>query len=149
LEDFLNVLYKLRADELVAEKPAADKLKEFGLDKPEISWKFFARDKEVLGLLIGKKDSTDQRCYAKLTGGDTVFLLDPQTTNRATAEYRKRALWTGFDAAQVESLTISGEGTSITLRKLGGAWTIEGKPDAKVDADAVNDTLGALANLRA
>jgi hypothetical protein len=99
-----------------------------------------------LGLVIGKKDSTDQRCYAKLTNGDTVFLLDPQTTTRTMAEYRKRALWSGFDAAQVESLTISGDGAAITLHKVGGTWMLDGKP---ANAEAVNETLGALANLKA
>jgi len=146
LEDFLNVLYKLRADELVAEKPAPDKLKEYGLDKPDVMWKFFAGDKEVLGLAIGKRDSTDQRCYAKLTNGGTVFLLDPQTTNRATAEYRKRALWSGFDAAQVESLMISDIGSAVNLHKVGGTWMLDGKP---ANAEAVNEMLGALANLKA
>jgi hypothetical protein len=146
MEDYLNALYKLRADEWVAEKPKD--LKEYGLDKPEITWKFFAGDKEVLSLLIGKRDSTDQRCYAKLGNSDMVFLLEPQVTARATAEYRKRSLWTGFDAAQVDSLTISGEGGSFTLRKTAGSWQVDGKPEQKVKAETVTEMLGALANLK-
>ncbi|HLW68112.1 MAG TPA: DUF4340 domain-containing protein, partial [Gemmataceae bacterium] len=146
MEDYLNALYKLRADEWVAEKPTD--LKQYGLDKPEITWKFFAGDKEVLSLLIGKRDSTDQRSYAKLGNSDMVFLLEPQVTARATAEYRKRSLWTGFDAAQVDSLTITGESGPITLRKAAGTWQVEGKPEAKVKAEVVTEMLGALANLK-
>jgi hypothetical protein len=148
MEDFLNALYKLRADELIAEKPPAEKLKEFGLDKPEATWHFYASDKEILGLQVGKRDATGQRCYAKLLGGDIVFLLEPQVTGRATAEYRKRSLWSGFDAAQVDMLTISGESGNFVLRKNAGAWQLDGKPDQRVNQDVVTETLGALANLK-
>lgn len=146
MEDFLNNLYKLRADELVAEKPAD--LKPFGLDKPEAIWHFNTGDKEILGLALGKKDSTDQRCYAKLTNGDVVFLLEPKLTQQALAEYRKRTLWTGFDAAQIDSLTITGDGGPVVLRKIAGAWQIDGKPEAAVNQDAVTETLTAFANLK-
>src|SRR5262249_40606067 len=91
LDDFLNALLKLRADELVAEKPAD--LKPFGLDRPEASWKLFLGDREVLHLVVGGKEADGQRRYAKLGNGDLVFLLDPALTNRAAGEYRKRALW--------------------------------------------------------
>jgi hypothetical protein len=146
MEDFLSALYKLRADEWEAEKPTD--LKKYGLDKPEITWKFLVGDKEVLGLLVGKRDSTDQRCYAKLAGSDMVFLLEPSITARTTAEYRKRSLFTGFDAAQVEVLTIGGEGAPFTLRKLAGAWQVDGKPDIKIKTEAVTELLGALASLK-
>lgn len=146
MEDYLNSIYKLRAYELVAEKPAD--LKPYGLDKPEAVWRFYDGEKEVLGLLLGKKDSTDQRCYAKLANGDLVFLLEPKLTQQALAEYRKRTLWTGFDAAQVDTLTIIGEGSPLVLRKIAGSWQIDGKPDAKVNQDAVTDTVAAFSNLK-
>src|SRR5262249_11217940 len=104
LEDFDNALFKLRADELVADKPAADKLKEYGLDKPAMTWKFLAGDKEALVLVVGKRDSTDQRVYAKLGGQDLVFLLQPAVTQRATAEDRKRTVLTPFDPAHPPKL---------------------------------------------
>src|SRR5205085_8206976 len=90
LEEFVNALFKLRADEMVSEKPAPEKLKEHGLDKPEVTWRFFSGEREVLVLVIGKRDATDQRVYAKLGTGDVVFLLDPAVTGRALAEYRKK-----------------------------------------------------------
>jgi hypothetical protein len=148
LEDFVNALFKLRADELVAEKPAADKLKEYGLDKPAMTWKFLAGDKEALALIIGKRDSTDQRVYAKLGGQDLVVLLTPPVTVRATAEYRKRSLLAGFDAAQAETLAITTDAGRQVLHKVGGAWQLDGKPDAKIKQEAVTDLLGVLANLK-
>lgn len=151
LEDFINALARLRADELVAEKPAD--LKPFGLDKPEARWHFLSGDKEVLGLLVGSHEKTKSgsgpRCYAKLATGDLVFLLDPRITGRALGEYRKRTLWTGLDAAQVEALHYGRADNPFTLEKMDQTWQVVGKPDVKVKAEAVSETLAALAGLRA
>jgi hypothetical protein len=146
LEDFLNNVYKLRADEFVAEKPAD--LKPFGLDKPESVLRFMVGEKEILALSLGKKDSTDQRCYARMASSDVVFLLEPKITIQALAEYRKRTLWTGFDAAQVEVLTISGDGGPFVLRKVSGTWQMEGKPEFKVDQNIVTEAITALGGLK-
>jgi hypothetical protein len=148
LEEFVNSLYKLRADEFVSDKPTPEKLKEAGLDKPEATWHFFSGDREVLSMQIGKRDATDQRVYAKLSNSDVVFLLDASVSSRATAEYRKRALWTGFDAAQVDVVNFGGPAATQTLRKNNGAWEVAGKPDLKLKQDAVTDMVAALANLK-
>src|SRR5262249_43020629 len=42
LDDFINALARLRADELVSDKP--EDLKPYGLEKPEIRWQFFSGD---------------------------------------------------------------------------------------------------------
>jgi hypothetical protein len=149
LEEFVNAMFKLRADEFVAEKASPEKLKQYGLDKPESTWRFVAADKEALVLSIGKRDATDQRVYARLGAGDVVFYLDPTITARATAEYRKRALWTGFDASQVELLTISGPGGLFSLRKSEGGWIAAGKPEVKISQEAVTELLSSLVNLKA
>lgn len=154
LDDFVNLLARLRADELVAEKPSPDDLKRFGLDKPQAQWHFFSGDKEVLGLLLGehpplKGGGKDVRCYAKLAAGDLVFLLDAQAAGRALAEYRSRAVWSPpLDAVQVDTLRYVRGSSSFTLEKAGQGWTVAGKPELKVKADAVNDALAALAGLK-
>jgi hypothetical protein len=147
LDDFINAVARLRADEMVAEKPAD--LKPYGLDKPEAHWHFLSGTKEVLDLLIGGKDKGGRRCYAKLAGGDVVFLLDAPTTNRVLAEYRTRSVWPGpLDAAQVESVRFGYPRTPFTLVKVDNLWQVAGKPDAIVNVKAVNDALDALARLR-
>jgi hypothetical protein len=152
LDDFINGLARLRADELVADKPAD--LKPYGLDKPTAQWRFLSGDKEVLSLLIGsqppaKNGGKDARTYAKLSNGDLVFLLDPPTTKRVLAEYRSKSLWpTSLDAAQVETLRYSGTGTGFTLEKAGDQWHVADKPSAQVNPAAVSDTLAALAGLK-
>ncbi len=156
LDDFVNVVARLRADELVADKPnptPAD-LKAYGLDKPTAHWRFFAGDKEVLGLLIGnhpekKGGGQDPRCYAKLATNNLVFLLDPRTTTSVLAEYRSKTLWpTSLDAAQVETLVYKSGASSFTLEKAGQDWKVAGKPSLKVNTAAVNETLAVLAGLK-
>jgi hypothetical protein len=156
LDDFVNVLARLRADEMESDKPkpTADDLKQYGLDKPAATWRFFSGDKEVLGLLIGshpalKGGGKDKRCFAKLANSDLVFRLDPPTTAKVEAEYRSKTLWpTSLDAAQVESLRYSGNSTPFALEKLGEGWQVAGKPSVKVNMAAVNETLAALSGLK-
>jgi hypothetical protein len=146
LDDFLRGLYRLRADEIVAEKPG-DK-KPFGLDPPQLRWSFSTGDKEVLQLLVGKQK--DARVYAQLAGGELVFLLNPKVTSRALGEYRSRTIWPPLDAVQIEKLTFTyADKPPFTLQKDEKAWRVAGQFDAKVDDKAVTDTLDALADLKA
>jgi hypothetical protein len=147
LDDFVNAVARLRADELVAEKPAD--LKVYGLDRPEAVWRFQNGDKDVLNLLVGAREKGGTRCYAKLAAGSVVFLLDPQLTNRVLAEYRKRTVWPAPpDAAQVDHLRFGFASNPFELEKVEGSWKVVGKPEAKVNAQAVSDALAALSGLR-
>jgi hypothetical protein len=152
LEEFLRGLSRLRADELVADKP--DDLKPYGLDRPEVRWRLQSGDKEVLNLLVGGREKgpdgkEGERRYAKLAAGDLVFLLSPQLSARALAEYRSRTLWPPLDAVQIERLTYTQDGKSFVLEKKDNAWHAAGSPDAKVRDEAVRETLDALAGLKA
>jgi hypothetical protein len=147
LEDFLNSMAKLRADELIADKP--EDLKPFGLDKPEARWRLQYGDKEVLNLLVGNVDKEGTRRFAKLASGDVVFLLDPQLSTRSLAEYRSRTLWPPLDAVQVEKLAFGYPENPFTLEKVDNTWRVAGKPEVKVQPEAVQATLDALAGLKA
>jgi Domain of unknown function (DUF4340) len=155
LDDFINAVARLRADELVSDKP--EDLKPFGLDSPEVRWKFFTGDKEELSLLIGqleKKPGEPARVYAKLANSDIVFLLDPKLTSRVLGEYRSRKLWDPIDASQAIRLEYGSPGGDparkpFTLDMLPNAWRVDGMPGAKVNVPAINETLAALASLRA
>jgi hypothetical protein len=146
LDEFVNALAKLRADELVADKP--EDLKPYGLDSPELTWKAFDKGKEILGLSIGKTEP-DGRVYAKLDKKDEVALLDPALTTRVLAEYRKRKAWDDVDAAQVESLVISTPDRTFQFRKVGTNWVDPTAPMDRVSTPAVNELLDALAGLKA
>jgi hypothetical protein len=151
LDDLVNALARLRANELVAEKPAD--LKPYGLDKPEVRWRFLSGDKEVLGLLIGAPEKTKQgegmRRYAKLANGDLVVLLNPELSKKVVAEYRKRDIWTGLDAAQVERTSFGFSQNPFVLEKVDNNWHVAGKPAVPIKTEKVTETLDALSRLKA
>ena len=145
-----KALARLRADELVAEKPAD--LKPYGLDKPEARWRFLLGDKEVLGLLVGGYEKTKQgegqRCYAKLANGDLVFLLNPDLTKKVLGEYRSRNVFSSLDAAQVERISFEYTQNPFVLEKTDNTWHVSGKPSMTIKADKVSETLDALSRLK-
>ncbi|MCI0681177.1 MAG: DUF4340 domain-containing protein [Gemmataceae bacterium] len=147
LDDFLKDLRRLRADEIVADK---GDLKQFGLDRPQVQWTIAAGAKDVLTLLVGNPEPgkvKDARRYAKLGTSDTIFLLNAKESARALDEYRSRKPWLSLDAVQVEQLSYGGP-APFTLKKNENLWTVAGKPEAKVNAKAISDTLDALADLK-
>lgn len=155
LDDFVKDLRRLRADEIVADK---GDLKQFGLDRPQAQWIISSSGKDVLTLLVGnaepgkeepgKEKDAGPRRYAKLGTSDTIFLLNAKHSARALDEYRSRKPWAALDAVQVEQVTYGGA-APFTLKKNENLWTVAGKPEAKVNAKAVSDTLDALAGLKA
>jgi hypothetical protein len=151
LEELVNSLARLRADELIAEKPAD--LKTYGLDKPEVRWRFLLGDKEVLGLLVGGYEKTKQgegqRCYAKLTAGDLVFLLNPDLTKKVLGEYRSRTVFSSLDSAQVERIRFEYAQNPFVLEKTDNNWHVVGKPAVAIKAEKVSETLDALSRLKA
>jgi hypothetical protein len=148
LDNFLKALVKPRADELVADKPA--NLKAYGLDRPQVRWRFFNGDKEVLTLLVGDREKgAAGRRYAKVGGTPLVFLLDSGLTNMVLGEYRSRSLGTTLDAAQAETVRYGYDRNPFTLIKVGDDWRLSGAPGAKIKAETVRDTLDALAGLKA
>ncbi|WP_020475074.1 DUF4340 domain-containing protein [Zavarzinella formosa] len=156
LRELLDLLARLRAEEIVAEKPAD--LKPYGLDKPD-RWKWFNGDKEVLNLLVGSpekagdptKPTETMRSYAKLDKGDMVVLLDMALSTKLRAEYRKRALWEPLDVAQAMMVIVDtpeGPG-SFKLTKGPTGWIDPVNMGDKIDTAAVTDFLDAFAGLKA
>jgi hypothetical protein len=154
LEAFLKALEHLRADQLVADKPAD--LKANGLDRPQVRWHLLAGGKEVLSLMVGAHEKVNgagqekegPRLYAKLATGDVVFLLDPKLSEQALGEYRSRTVWGPLDAVQVDTVRYGYAKDPFTLEKKGDAWQAAGKPDVKIVSETVSETLDALARLK-
>lgn len=155
LRELHDALARLRAEEIVAEKPAD--LKPFGLDKGD-RWRLFNGDKEVLNLLVGsrekvgdKKEKDGFRAYAKLDKGELVVLLDMSLTAKLNAEYRKRALWEPLDVAQATTIQVdtpSGPG-SFKLTKGPVGWMDFQNPAERISSETVTDFLDAFAGLKA
>ena len=146
LQEFIAAASHLRAERLVADKPAD--LKAFGLDKPTAKWILQAAGKNVLELSLGKP-AEGGKVYAKLAGNDLVFLLDPTLTKQAEAEYRTRTVWSPpLDAVQIERVQVSGPEGAFTLEKVDNTWKLAGKSEA-INQDSVKELLDGLAGLKA
>ena len=149
LEALFNSLARLRADELVTEKPSAEQLKTFGLDKPVARWQFLSGDAVKLDLLVGQTAKGAPRRYARIEGNDLVFLLDPKLSEQLVAEYRPRTVFKdNIDPAQIEAVKFGYRKDAFELKKVDGAWQVVGKPDVKLDDKAVSDCLSALRDLK-
>jgi Domain of unknown function (DUF4340) len=156
LRELHDSLARLRAEEIVAEKPAD--LKSYGLDKPE-RWRVYNGDREVLNLLVGAREKVGDpgkqkdglRAFAKLEKGDLVVLLDMALTSKLAAEYRKRGLWEQLDVAQatrIEVETPEGPG-SFKLTKGPLGWMDPVNPTQRISVEAVTDFLDSFAGLKA
>jgi hypothetical protein len=143
LEELAAKLGQLRAEEVVAEKGDAAK---YGLDKPEAKWTLSDGGKDVLVLVIGKKDRN--RAYATTAAGELIGLLSPDVTAKVLGEYRRRKAWDGVDALQVESIEVTRGGAKFQLEKQGAVWVDPARPKDPIDVRAVNELLGTLAGLR-
>jgi hypothetical protein len=150
LEGFLDGLYRLRADELVAEKPSEDDLKRYGLDRPLVKWKISNGDKEELELAIGAAEKPGGRRHARVGGKSLVVLLDARVSAGAVAEYRPHGLWKEpIDPAQIEAVRFGYRSDPFELRKgEDGNWQVVGKPEVKLDPMRVTDTLSVLRDLK-
>lgn len=149
LDEVTNAFAKLRADELVEDNTKDKELEKYGLDKPEAAWQLFSGEKEVLAFNVGKKDSNTTRRYTQVGGSKLVFLLDDKLTSRALAEYRKRTVWTGVDAAQIDTVAISSGNNNFAIRKAGNDWADTSNPADLFDGKKVSELLDALAGLKA
>ena len=156
LRELTDTLARLRAEEIVAEKPGD--LKPYGLDKPD-RLRVFNGDREVLNLLVGAREKIGEagkqkdgiRAYAKLEKGDLVVLLDMAQTAKVSAEYRKRSLWEPLDVAQANAIevdTLEGPG-AFRLMKGAVGWFDADKPGERVNNEFVAEFLDALAGLKA
>jgi hypothetical protein len=139
LDELVGLLGDLRADELVAE--AAGDPAGYGLAEPTQTLVLSAGSETRLTLTVGGTGADGKRVYA--TAGGPVGLLPAPLAERLRAEFRKRQVFADLDPASADTLTISGERGTFSLRKQGGGWG----PD--VDAAAVTAYLTALAGLKA
>ena len=147
LDDLVNALADLRADEWVADGPK--ELAPFGLSPPAATLTLAAGDKPVLTLLVGAAEANGPRLYAKTAAGPLVAKLDAALSGRVLAEYRKRAVWDDVDAAQVTGLVVSAAGGNFVLNKDGAAWRDPAKPADQIDAAKITELLATFANLKA
>jgi hypothetical protein len=149
LDDALDGIARLRADELVVEKPSPEDLVRFGLDKPETRWQIKNVGKLLLEINLGKRDESATRCYAQIAGKDLVFLLDVKQTNWLQGEFRTRTVWaTPLDAVQIDSIKVTSANNNFELAKRNNVWVSVTKATDRVNDVLVNAMLASLSGLK-
>ncbi len=149
LDDALDGIARLRADELVVEKPTPEDLARFGLDKPETRWQIKNAGKLLLEINLGKRDESATRCYAQIAGKDLVFLLDVKQTNWLQGEFRSRTVWAiTLDAVQIDSIKVTSLNNNFELAKRNNVWVSVPKPTDRINDVLVNAMLASLAGLK-
>jgi hypothetical protein len=149
LDDALDGIARLRADELVVEKPTPEDLARFGLDKPETRWQIKNAGKLLLEINLGKRDESATRCYAQIAGKDLVFLLDVKQTNWLQGEFRTRTVWaTPLDAVQIDSIKVTSANNNFELAKRNNVWVSVTKATDRVNDVLVNAMLASLSGLK-
>ncbi|MBX9582624.1 MAG: DUF4340 domain-containing protein, partial [Gemmataceae bacterium] len=144
LAEFVNQLGRLRVEKLVALKPTADELKQYGLTDPTATWTASAGGKDVLTLAVGKDAAG--RTYARV--GELVGLLPPEASVLALGEFRRRAVWE-LDEAKVEAIAVRRWAGGFDLARDGAGWKDPAAPDEPIDPKAASELLTTLGRLKA
>ena len=147
LDELVNALADLRADEWAADGPAD--LAPFGLATPEATLTLSSGDKPVLTLLVGSTEKGGPRVYAKTAAGRLVAKLDAALSARVLAEFRKRAVFDDVDAAQITGLVVNSAGGNVVLQKTADGWADPARPADTIDPARVTEFLTAFATVKA
>jgi hypothetical protein len=151
-EGIVSALQFARIRSTVDEKPSAEALKTFGLDRPTVEVTASAEGMPPLTVRLGVENPYDSSAYLQREGDPKVYAVDGSTRsslNKNTFDLRDR------DVLAVRDLGV----TRIDVRGKTHAWTLARDPGqpyafvrpAKEDADtpAVSSWLGSLRSIKA
>ena len=151
LESILDDFCPLKYDRLVEEN--ARDLKNYGLDKPGIELKIFAKGMTTPShtILLGMKNNLDSSSYAKLADGSKVVLLAAYKRNdleKNLFAFRDKKILE-FDSLAVASMNYHYENSDFVFYKKDDQWFMD-KPIFSLAQEAkVNDILSAASLLEA
>ncbi len=150
VEELLRLVQRLRADEVVADKPVD--LKKYGLDQPAAQWRFKSGTDDKLHLIVGapENDKPGARRYGKIGDKNTVFLLSRNLSSLALLEFRDTAVLPSFEVGKATGLAVTiGTDKPFAFEKKDNKWQQAGDPKQPVNGEAVEDTLRRLASFAA
>jgi len=162
VDQVVATLRGLQATRLVAEKPAPDVLKKYGLEPPAIRAVVTVpgddkKPKEWVYLIGGESEDKAGR-YAKLGDRDLVFLTPADVAKTLQTDLASPKVF-AFDPAKVKEITLVGwkkvAGFTVTLdlaRKPGdlAGWVVKNNlSDFNLDAKKVDELVNELSKLNA
>jgi len=151
LESILDNFCPLKYDRLVSED--AGDLKEFGLDKPEIELRLFARggSHPAHTVMLGMKNTLDSSSYARLAGSARVVSIASYRRNDLEKDlfaFRDKRFFE-LDSLAVTSMTCRHENSSFAFNKKDGQWFMDRPISSLVQEAKISEILSAAAMLEA
>ncbi|MBU4269234.1 MAG: DUF4340 domain-containing protein [Acidobacteria bacterium] len=151
LESILDNFCPLKYDRLVAE--AGGDLKNFGLNKPEIELRLFAKDKTrpAHTILLGMKNNLDSSSYAKLVAGAKVVSIASYKRNNLEKDlfaFRDKR-FSEFDNLAVTNMTWQYENNGFDFYKKNDQWFMDKPIFSLAQETKVSEILSAASMLEA
>ncbi len=149
--DLVNAVRDLEADEFIADGVKDAGLGKYGLDKPAVSIALTPKEGEPVTVALGKAcPGEEKRWYARVAGTGTVacVLEDIATVTERPLLRFQETRPAVFDVDDVEKVTLSSGGRSLSLEKEEEKWTLA-SGDVALDSDAVDKMLRSLTETRA
>jgi len=152
LESILDNFCPLKYDRLVAEAAGGD-LKNFGLNRPEIELRLFAKDKTrpAHTILLGMKNNLDSSSYAKLAAGGKVVSIASYKRNNLEKDlfaFRDKR-FSEFDNLAVTNMTWNYENNDFSFIKKNDQWFMDKPIFSLAQETKVSEILSAASLLEA
>jgi len=129
-------------DTLADEKADKDKLKDYGLSKPEATVKFKGLEGAV-ELQFGKETPVESQVYARVDGSSKIHIISKALKDQVVKkpeEFRDRRL-SELSTQQIERVVLKSGAGEMELKKVQDHWWLERPIKARADDQAVNDLI--------
>ncbi len=153
VDNLINVLKNLRANEFVSEDAKADGPK-YGLDQPDYIIEVTLKDKTKMTLNIKvKKEGSDKNVYAAAAIGGPIAKLSDyflSDLDKKPYDFRDKKVL-HFDRNAVRSLVVESGGERFQILKLVGKedqWRVMAPGPRSGDKDKIDSLLDHLVNLK-
>lgn len=126
---------------------SAEKLKDYGLEKPQISIGLKNAEGREIKLLIGAKSPVGYSTYVKREDNPSLYLVSHYlytASNKELADFRDKSL--GFPAlAQIQGFTFqNAQDAPVVLKRTDKEWAIEAPQSLKADSQETASFLAFL-----
>lgn len=149
IEGILDNFCPLKYDRLIAGKDAA--LEDFGLDRPAIELRLFAKGRPAATVLLGMKNAIDDSSYARLAGDARVAAIASYKRNDLEKDlfaFRDKKFF-AIDPMAVTALEFIYDGRTVSLARKDGRWLLEKPVFSLAREDKVGELLSAVSLLEA
>ena len=129
---------------------SGDKIKEFGLDKPQFTLEFQA-DGQTHEIRFGHKVPGDQSIYAQKDAEARILLIripDKETLDRTVTDLRTKKIFS-LPPEKVTQIRLIRHDSLILQKTASSGWVAENNSPIKLRADKINSLIDQISSARA